>query len=576
MKINQKLFLLLLTLIVVLVLLCSLTILSLLERQTEKEKLNMSDESVRQMLLSFEYVTDDIKRYVFDRCRSEEIAGYLTREGNYGATANSVRVKIDAIIRNSPYLTDGVIVSRDGQLYHSGFPGNVEKFKRLQQSSLFMTDKDIAWLRDEEGELYLRRNIYQVFPYEAVGFSVFLIDQEQLRAMVGMDHFSVGQSCIINSFGDVILMTENTTENQALFQHLLQIIRKGETLPRAQTYQGDEYRVIAVNRDAGAWSALYAVRIDEYLGSFFTMRRFIWFFSALLTVVSAFASYWISFVFTKNLRILKNHVNLLDQHTTAQRIPDIGHDEVGELAKDFNVLLERLDLLYQNMLKESADKQQTKYMLLELKYRALQAQVSPHFLCNILSAISLLAISGEAQQVERLAIDASQYLRNNLRSNEHMYQTVAEEIRMVREYVHLVRSISAVPICLRVHDEPAVKKTLIPNMLLQPLVENSLKHGIPPQTKRTFLIDITVCLHNEENLCITISDNGIGYQKAVLEELRALLENQDYEPKRVGFGTAGVIRRLSLKYGKEFRFEVGNGEKSGAITRIILPAKNDE
>ncbi|MBR5288120.1 MAG: hypothetical protein IKU34_05950 [Clostridia bacterium] len=85
------------------------------------------------------------------------------------------------------------------------------------------------------------------------------------------------------------------------------------------------------------------------------------------------------------------------------------------------------------------------------------------------------------------------------------------------------------------------------------------------------MIDILVSQTERGERCLCIDDNGVGYHKEVLEELCSLQTDSAFHPRFIGFGTAGVIKRLALQYGEDFRFDVKNAPDGGAVTRIILP-----
>jgi len=572
MKIKNKLFLILMMIVILFVTTACVLFIGMLETQTETEKTQMYHGTLRQMLLSYEHVTDDVERFVFERCRSEEIASCITGQKNAATRRVQLSTKIDAIVRNNLYLLDGFIVDAEGTLYFSGTQENAEHFARLHRERFFDLSKDVRWYRDAEGRLYLMRSIYQVYPYKVVAHAVFLIDQEYLSSLIGMDGLARGEVCVINQYGDIILRLPASEESgDSILPLLIERIRGGEVLERSGMYEGEEYRVFAVQGKTQSWNAIYAVNLKDMLASFYSLRQYVLLMGGVLLLGAAFVSYLVSFTFTANIRMLKRYIGEVKGKEISARIPEMGRDEIGDLANHFNGLLERIEHVYGIMLSEQQAKQQAKYELLEFKYRSLQSQISPHFLCNILTSISLMAVAGNSEKVEQLSIDASRYLRSNLSSNDKRHDTIREEVRLVREYLGLVNEISAVRVELNVICPSELENVLIPNMILQPLVENSIKHGIPPRQSSPFVIDILVSETEHGELCLCIDDNVVGYRKEVIKELRALQTDSTFHPQLIGFGTAGVIKRLALQYGENFRFDVENAPDGGAVTRIILP-----
>ena len=571
MKIKNKLFLLLMMIVILFVTTACVLFIGMLERQTEEEKTGMYAATMRQMLLSFEHVTDDIERYVFERCRSEEVASCITGQRNAATRRVQLQAKIDAIVRNNLYLLDGFLVDTQGTLYFSGMEDNKALFAQRCREGLFDLGKDLRWYRDAQGNLYLARSLYQVYPYKVVAHAIFLIDQSYLNTLVGLDVFSIGEACVINQYGEIILNAADVESGASILPALIDRIRAGELLERNDVLGDEEYRIFALQGTSQSWNAIYAVKLKDMLASFYRIRQYVLLMGGVLLLGAAFVAYLTSYTFTANIRMLKQHIGEVKNRNLNSRIPDMGKDEIGELANHFNSLLERIEHVYDIMLSEQRARQQAKYELLEFKYRSLQSQISPHFLCNILTSISMMAVSGNVEKVEQLSIDASRYLRSNLGSNDKRHDTVGEEIRLVREYLGLVNEISAVPVELHVSCPAELDEALIPNMILQPLVENSIKHGIPPRQNERFVIDIQVSKTQKDELCLCINDNGVGYRREVIDELHALQADSSFHPQLIGFGTAGVIRRLALQYGESFCFAVENAPDGGAVTRIVLP-----
>ena len=575
MKLHSKLFLILLSCIVVFVSVAYILVIHLTQQQTEIEKLDMNYGVLKQTVMSFEYLSDSIERYIFDQCRAEGIASVTQQTDNPSILKIQLQSKIQ-VIGNSPYLLEGFIVDRSGGFFTNAADETAGQFRHLADTDFFDDGDDVEWRTDAEGRLYLKRNIYQIQKNEVVAYIVYEINQEYLRSSVGLDWFTEGDSCILDEYGNIVLTTENAQDSMPLFLELIDQIRNDVVLPRRFMFQETEYRVIAAAGSSNAWSGIYQVKIDQMLASFYRLRNMILLSAAVLVVLAAIASFFISASFTSNTRKLKKLISEVRYDTEISRIPSLGEDEIGDLAKHFNGLLDRLDQTYHAMLMESQEKQHAKYELLLFRYRSLQAQISPHFLCNILSSINMLSMNNKPEQVEKLAIGSSRYLRENLRINDCYSNTVYGEIRLAREYLKIVNVISATPIMLKAHYKRGLRNTHIPNMLLQPFVENAVKHGIPPQSEKPFIINLIVREKEGNMLELIIQDNGIGFQPAVIKEIQQLTRNKELRPKYVGYGLTGIIRRLSLQYGEGFHFEIDNQPDGGALIRILLPLQDDD
>ena len=120
MKIKNKLFLILMMIVILFVTTACVLFIGMLETQTEAEKMEMYHGTLRQMLLSYEHVTDDVERFVFERCRFEGIASIIAGQRNMSTQRIQLSTRLDAIVRNNLYLLDGFIADTEGMLYFSG------------------------------------------------------------------------------------------------------------------------------------------------------------------------------------------------------------------------------------------------------------------------------------------------------------------------------------------------------------------------------------------------------------------------------------------------------------------------
>ncbi len=573
MKVREKLFVMLALIVVLLILVSSIAIISMLEIQTQQEKMQTAYTSLKSILMSYNHAVSDISSYVHTSCHNEYLANFMRQHDTY-AVRTSIRLRLDSILSNSPYLEDGFLIRTDGELYFPSSNLNNAYYTLRVNEGLFDSVLDGQWIMDEGGRLFFCRTLYPTYPYVLTGLAVFEVDQEFLRTLVGMDVLTEGQICIIDNYGNITLTSANTSNHSLIFAALIDELRIDSRLTGEFTFSEDLYCTTAVRGQDGRWNAIYAVERSELLSHFNQLRRLIWIIAGALLLAAGVVSFWVSDIFTKNLRRLKGHIKQIrhtDDPDLKSRIPHISNDEVGILSQEFNRLLDRVEQLHQSSLQESQEKDRARYELLEFQYQALQSQVSPHFLCNIMAAINMLAASGSIQEVEQLSIDASRYLRRNLRYNNQKHNTVAEEIRLAAEYIQLANVISAVPLEFTVNCPKELEDCLIPNLILQPLVENSIKHGIPPCMEDTFHIQLSVDTEDSGALVLTIADNGVGYRQAVITELEMLQKDERFQPRSAGFGTAGVIRRLALQYGDSYRFQIHNHENGGAVTTILIP-----
>jgi LytS/YehU family sensor histidine kinase len=202
-----------------------------------------------------------------------------------------------------------------------------------------------------------------------------------------------------------------------------------------------------------------------------------------------------------------------------------------------------------------AEKEITEQRLVGLKTKAeleaLRAKVNPHFLFNTLNSIASL-IPVDPAKAEEMVQKLAHLLRFTLDFSNHELMKLSDELEVIREYLAIEKIRLGERLSYEINMDEALVNVMIPGLLLQPLVENSVKHGIAP-TKSGGHISIS-CRNCDGHCQIEIVDTGRGFEASEVVE---------------GFGLSGVRERLALHYGGDYAFEMA--ANSGVRILLHLP-----
>ncbi|MDO5423146.1 MAG: histidine kinase [Eubacteriales bacterium] len=258
-------------------------------------------------------------------------------------------------------------------------------------------------------------------------------------------------------------------------------------------------------------------------------------------------------------------------------LPIVSEDEVGVVTHAFNQMLEsireNIEKLKDSMEKESLMKERQLSMEAHLKdaqLKFLQAQINPHFLFNSLNAGAQLAVMEDAERTEIFLEKMADFFRYNVRKMGDE-ATLQEEIESVDNYIYILNVRFAGDIHYEKEVDEGVGEILIPSMILQPLVENAVQHGIHDCMENGV---IRLSIHREDlRLRITVSDNGEGMTP---ETIRAVMEGRADQEKKgkdsTGIALDNVIHRLQLYYNQENLLQIESaGIGKGTQITILLP-----
>ena len=201
--------------------------------------------------------------------------------------------------------------------------------------------------------------------------------------------------------------------------------------------------------------------------------------------------------------------------------------------------------------------------LTEARLQALKMQLQPHFLFNTLNAISAL-IPAEAQPARRMVARLGDLLRIALDHEETQEVTLREELAFLEPYLEIEQARLQDRLTVTTEIEPETLDARVPHLLLQPLVENAIRHGIAPRIEPGRVEISAAYAADRRSLQLEVRDDGPG------------LERQGQARTRKGVGLANVQSRLEQLYGREHQFALENHPDGGVVVRITLPFRDGD
>ncbi|MEE0806407.1 MAG: sensor histidine kinase, partial [Acutalibacteraceae bacterium] len=248
-------------------------------------------------------------------------------------------------------------------------------------------------------------------------------------------------------------------------------------------------------------------------------------------------------------------------------MPAGGEDEIGELQNSFNFMVRRISLLVDERYNLGKN-------LKDMELRALQAQINPHFLYNTLDMIAWKAMASGNQETVDIVVKLARFYRLSL-SNGSDFLPLSDEVEHVRLFVELTNLCRSRNVQLITEVAPNIADYPIMKLILQPIVENSLFHGLYELSDRVGVIRLTA-EQIGSYVQIQIADNGVGIEKSKLAELLAKKERPVVNTKRGGYGIGNILERLRIYYDDRFTFQIESAILTGTTVTIRIPySRND-
>ena len=324
--------------------------------------------------------------------------------------------------------------------------------------------------------------------------------------------------------------------------------------------------------DETDWFLVSAVPASQVYSEQYTLLKQFLMLSVVLIIISCFMPIITTNNITKRISsVIKQMrtVRLGSHLTTPKKLPETDdRDEIGDLITTYNYMADELSNLMEQQQRSSEE-------LRIAEYRALQAQINPHFLYNMLDMINWLSKSGKSEEVSIAVQALSKFYKLTL-SKKSVTTTVAEELNHVSLYVKLqnMRFENKIDFFIDVPDE--ILDCEIPKLVLQPIVENAILHGILGKESKEGNIVIMAWQDNSD-IVFVVSDDGIGIPK---EQMDHILTGEGHSTHGSNIGIFNTHKRLQLYYdnqnfGLTYRSTFGIGTEVEVRIPAVHTSENE-
>ncbi|WP_082674748.1 sensor histidine kinase [Christensenella hongkongensis] len=413
---------------------------------------------------------------------------------------------------------------------------------------------------DGEYVVSLLRGINDLGNYKTMlGIERITFDEAYIEALYSGIMIGDGRMYIVNRDGEVV----SSTDKSMLGSNLSGGGRFAELFGNSGYFEQDGNVVLHTVQDSPDWSLV----MEEPKSVFLSGQKevtLLTFFNILVVVF-----FGIAFLLVQNRSIIRP-VSLLSKDAQNYREGNFrittqsrSNDEIGQLNRSLREMNEYIRNLIEQEYKSKLSERE-----MELEY--LQSQINPHFLYNTLDNIRWMAVMENQQKIADNIEALCNLFRHSLNSG-NKYTTLEEEIKSLESYILLQRARFEDSIFFEIRVEEDLLPCRIIKLVIQPLVENAIVHGIEPKLGKghiRILID-----RWEGKMRCRVTDDGIGIDAEAINKYI----NGEWDAGR-SFALKNIHDRIQLEYGKEYGFSIQGSKNKGSVVRLLLPIlyKTDE
>jgi two-component system, sensor histidine kinase YesM len=433
----------------------------------------------------------------------------------------------------------------------------IKRLKDERTKLLWCTSEDIDGAASDGAHLHVVRNLLDAGNYsEIIGRIQIDVKKSELQSILGKaDVVKNSVTYLRDPDGDLILTSQ---PNKA--------IQLNYDLPgsneRTYSFESGNFFYLYRPIPSSEWSMVTEIPLIEIVEESRKMRSDLLLLLLIISTVAYFIAYVLARSVTRRISELSTHLKDVQQGRLKALPKQQGRDEVGELIRTYNYMIEKIEQMNQEHYRLGQDMKNA-----ELK--ALQSQINPHFLYNTLDMINWMANKGMNQEIKGVVKALSRFYKLSL-SNGRDIILLGEEIDHVSFYMRIqnVRFDHKIQFVVDVPEQ--LMNTLVPKITLQPIVENAIMHGILGRASREGTIRIEA-FEEGEDIVISVQDDGVGMDSDELAQLQSgELSSTELEAGS-GYGTKNVRLRLQSYFGDGYGLAFASQPGAGTTVMLRLP-----
>ena len=405
--------------------------------------------------------------------------------------------------------------------------------------------------RDKDVILAARR-ILDYANVKLLGYIVISIDCDEIRHIFS----SVPDTHLIlsDAQGNVLVSEGGDVNTSVLIADLLSCAEaQSGTVSETVLNRGEKYLVITGGVDATPYRLTLAIGYRQMLDGLGRVLHNILAAAGGIALLMMGISLCITRSVTDPVARLSKAMRGFGQGNFDVQIGDAEDDEIGRLCDEFDDMAARVRKLTEQVYVAKIREK-------DAVYKALQAQINPHFLYNTLDMISWMGYGASNPDICEVVQALSEFFRLGLNRGEDCF-TLADELRHVGSYIAIQRyKMRGVAFSIQAQEE--AKTLRVPKLIIQPLVENALQHGLLPRNHQGS-VEVT-CTLEEARLVIRVYDDGVGFDEKEMCSRAEIC---------TGYGLRNIRERLELLYGNEGSLTLENRPEGGAVATLRLPAE---
>lgn len=431
----------------------------------------------------------------------------------------------------------------------------------------------------EYSGLLTKPNSGELIPYYSISVPIYNLRSSPARDFKGTSMFIMD----VNNFSHILKSAKLTSNSRLLLLDQNKkimasegIASVGDKFQMENFHNNSRYIVQKITLPQSGWELISIIPKKELLQDLNIVQRLN---IATYVIMFGILALFLIIFFTRILKPIKALMDFMKAYPRMggeRRFHVVYHNEIGVLAVNLNKMLDEIDSLGDEIQLTQKRMYEMEIAKKQMEISAYRNQINPHFLYNTLECIRAMAFYYKVQDIADISASLSNMFRYSVKGSD--FVSIQDEISHVQEYAQIIgfRFMGKIQVIIDADEEVLKLKTI--KMLLQPIVENAVFHGLERKIDNG-TVRVHVHKVSQSQVQYVIQDNGNGMEKNQLQELTERLmlfesEGQAAKNAKQGIGLTNIYWRIKLLYGDEADMHIESKAGSGTTVKIIFPLED--
>lgn len=538
---------------------------------TVKNYSTYASQFIQDLSRNVEYITNDVEnksRFILSESSIQEMLTAEHRNPAYNDILQQAKGEITRLIMEQDYIESLSVFDLKGNGFTVGdSPSYISSLSVWKKQSWYpemiqkkgnyiWVSSDFTGIREQENKILFARVINKRDTMDGIGILMVVLDNAYLSKMINsLSNPAIGEFYI---YGGEKLLFGPEEENREIHEFISGIKLTGKE--EIDSRRSGRYFVTGCYDPHMDWNYLCVGMVRGVLSSQWINFLIVAMVTCIVIIIASYIYSRFSRGVTRELQSLNEIMERAEDRNFKEEIKIRRIEEFIQLGGAYNKLINRIHILVNEVMREKLNAKQA-------QLENLQAQINPHFLYNTLDCISWKAMANDQTEIAEMIQCLSKMFRFSLGRGEKEIE-LSKEVENTRNYLLLQKKRFEDKLVYLIDIPDSVLKYRVIKFFLQPLVENSILHGIQSKPEKGY---IGISAGEEDGqLVVRVWDNGTGIDE---QQVAVLLRGDTYDNrgKRHRHGIYNVNERLKMRYGEESALRFENRKNGGTKVTIRIP-----